>query len=95
MSWPFPISHMTIELGIYGLPKCRLIDIAVFLEKRPLNGKILKFDFDTVMQIGVTGSRICFQRFCFRNFRDEASVIIQRYTVCCQLFSDPKMRDLE
>ena len=38
-----------------------------------------------------------FQRFCwlfFGYFRDEASVIIQRYAVR-RLFSDPKMHDLE
>jgi len=40
-----------------------------------------------------------FQRFrwlfFFENFREEASVILQRYAVRRQVFSDLKMRDLE
>jgi len=31
----------------------------------------------------------------FGNFRGEAIVIIQRYAILHQLFSDPKMHDLE
>jgi len=36
-----------------------------------------------------------FAGYFFGNFRDETSDIIQRYAVCRQLFSDPKMYDFE
>ena len=36
-----------------------------------------------------------FAGYFFGHFRDEASIIIQRYAVRRQLFSDPKMHDLE
>ena len=33
--------------------------------------------------------------YLFGYFRDEASIIIWRYALHCQLFSDPKMHDLK
>ena len=49
------------------------------------------------MTVGLSTTAILnfFGGYIFRNFRDEARVIIQRYTVYRLLFIDPKMYDFE
>jgi len=65
--------------------------LTLFFPKRGFRGE------ERQMTVGLSITAIfnVFARCFFGNFRDEASVIIWRYTVRRQLFNDPKMHDLE
>jgi len=49
----------------------------------------------TAVELSTTAIFIVFAGYFFGNFRDKASIIIQRYAVHRQLFRDSKMHDVE